>query len=183
MRVSHVTSLADQPAHIRVTVQIDNLILAVAPNSSAPYLETSSNRHLIDHWYHNPLENRAAQCQQQYEQIVLDSLNQPHCLPHCAPDATRDLHVIDQLEGVAVIDNVSPVDIACQTVVSGNVSALFGPRSLAHMSKVSKCDLNSVAQWSTRYLILTPVTSDISLVKTAVSSHDNLLVFINKVYF
>lgn len=165
MRVTEAT--AQDTVH--VTVAIDNLIIAVATNNTAPYLGSSSYTQLIDRWHRNPLENRVAQCQQQYEEIVLDSLNQPHCLPHCPPDSTRALHVIDRIEGVAVVADVTPVNIACQTAVSTNNTVRTGPRSVAHLSKVSKCDSYSVAMWSARYLVVTPVNDAISLAEITVS--------------
>lgn len=166
MRVKEATPRTED--HVHVTVAIDNLIIAVAANDSAPYLVTSSYTQLIDRWHRNPLENTVAQCQQQYEQIVLDSLNQPHCLPHCPRDTKRNLRVIDQVAGVAVVDDVTPVNIACQTAISTN-NTENGPRSLSHLSKVSKCDSYSVAMWSARYLVVTPVNDSISLAEIIVS--------------
>jgi hypothetical protein len=138
LRVKHVTPLSALDQTVHVTVALDNLILAVAANDTAPYLVSSSYTQLIDRWHRNPLENRVTHCQQRYEQIVLDSLNQPRCLPHCARDSARDLHVIDRVEGVAVLEDVTPVNIACQTVLSApETDTEPGPRSLCvHVTRV-----------------------------------------------
>lgn len=171
VRVKHVTPQSALEQTVHVTVALDNLILAVAANDSAPYLATSSYTQLIDRWYHNPLENRVAQCQQQYESIVLDALRQPRCLPHCARDSQRDLHEIDRIDGVEVVDDVTPVRSACQTLLGARVSQAQGPRSLAQLSRVSKCDAQHVTLWSARYIEVTPVNDSIALREIMVRFH------------